>query len=192
MDYKSELKIFLLISLISCSLPNSKLASVSINATVVDATGKVIPNKRMEITLPASYGMREIDMEYSEPEEIEKREQTVIVQTDLTGTFSHTFESVSYNTAYWWLPPLGNFPKEPPRPSFVIRMTSDNLKSMGQDQNAVYSVGWNENDELNYAVVRDQRTIRSKPPFIITGKILRQERGEVPACIADFNFKKSK
>lgn len=165
----------------SCSYPNSKLASVSINARLLDTNGQPLSNKKLEVTLPASYGMQEIDLEYSEPEEIGKIEQTAIVQTDLTGNFSHTFEPVTYNTAYWFLPPLGNFPKEPPKPSFVIKMLDTS--------NAVYSIGWDENEKLNYAVMRSKR--ESRPPFFLKGRVIRDERGEIPACIADFKFQKS-
>ena len=171
--------------LCSCSVPNSKLASVSINARLLDVNGKPIPNKKLEITLPASYGMQELDLELAEPEEVGKMEQSTIVQTDLTGNFSYTFEKVTYNTAYWFLPPFGNFPKEPPKPSFVIKI----FEKQKHDDSVVYSVGWNDKDNLNYAVMRSHRS--KIPPYYLTGKVIRNERGEVPACIADFKFQKS-
>lgn len=187
MNKNFSLKKFLLILvnilLCSCSVPNSKLASVSINARLEDLVGNPVPNKKVEVTLPGSYGLNEIDIEYSEPGDVGKAEQTAIVQTDLSGTFSHTFENVTYNTAYWFFPPLGNFPKAPPKPSFVIRMLDS--------ANAVYSIGWDDDEKLNYAIVRSNRNKDRKPPYYLTGKVIRETRGEVPACIADFKFKKS-
>lgn len=175
--------IFCSLLLCSCSVPNSKLASVSINARIVDANDNPVANKKLEITLPASYGMKEIDLEYSEPEEIGKVEKSAIVKTDLSGNFSYTFPDVTYNTAYWFFPPLGNFPKEPPRPAFVIKMMDT--------ANAVYSIGWDDNDKLNYAVMRNNRSLAKQPPYFISGQVIRETRGEVPACVADFKFKRS-
>ena len=172
-------KLLLCLLLSSCSLPNSKLTNISINGLLIDSSGQPLTNKVLEVTLPASYGLKEIDVELNYASN--RQDFSAKVQTDATGNFNYTFNKVKYNTAYWFLPLLGNFPKEPPPPSFLIKFFDT--------ENTLYSLGWDDNDRLNYAVQRIKK--RTNPPYFLTGELLRSTRGEIDTCIANLHLKKS-
>ena len=177
-SFKLSFCFTLLALLTSCSLPNSKLTNISINGLLIDNNGQAIANKLVEVTLPASYGLKEIDKELNYASN--RTDSSAKIRTDATGNFNYTFNKVHYNTALWFLPPLGNFPKQPPAPSFLIKFFDA--------ENTIYSLGWN-NDKLNYAVQRTKK--RTNPPYFLKGELLRSTRGEIDTCVANLELKKS-
>ncbi len=177
--FKLSISLTLLILLSSCSYPNSKLTNISINGLLIDNNGQPITNKTVEVILPASYGLKEIDKELNYGSN--RRDSSAKIRTDATGNFNYTFNKVHYNTAFWFLPPLGNFPKEPPAPSFLIKFFDT--------ENTIYSLGWSD-DKLNYAVQRTKK--RANPPYFLKGQLIRSTRGEIDTCVANLHLRKSK
>jgi hypothetical protein len=162
----------------ACSLPNSKLTTISVSGRLVSKTGQPVSNQPIEVTLPASYGLSEIDAEYSSPESLGRETRRAIVRTDSMGSFTHSFTEVPYSTALWILPPLGNFPKTPPQPQFLMRVMDN--------PDAVYSMAVNKED-ITYAVWRGSRNKHAypKPPYAIKGRLLEDERNGSDSWIAD-------
>ncbi len=176
--FKFLLSLFLSLISTSCSFPNSKLTNISINGLLTDINGQPLANKLIEVTLPESYGLNEIDLSLEAP----SNHGNLVTQlrTDSSGNFNHTFNKIKYNTAFWFLPPLGNFPKESPSPFFVIKFNDK--------ENTIYSLGWDE-DKINYAVQRRKKS--STPPYHLTGELFRSKRGEIDSCIANIKLRKT-
>lgn len=166
----------------ACSLPNSKMTTISVSGRLMNQSGQPIPQKPIELTLPSTYGLSEIDTEYSSPESLGRETRRVVVETDSMGSFNYSFREVPYSTALWILPPLGNFPKSPPQPQFLMRVMDH--------PNDIYSLEVDEKD-ITYAVWRDagSKFKYPKPPYELKGRLLEDHRNGTDSWIADLILK---
>ena len=74
------------------------------------------------------------------PEDYGHRDETAVLHTDRNGEFHHLFQVRTRSIAFFFLPPLGPVPRQPPRPCFEIRTPRER-----------YLVGWNR-DHFDYRV----------------------------------------
>ena len=177
-----------LVSLISsCAFPKRSLTRVNISGQLLGASGAPLKNEKLELTLPAGYGLNDIDRDFVEDEEVFLPRESIIVETDAIGSFSHSFKPVPYSAAYWVLPPVGSVPKSPPFPYLYIRVLSD--------PKIVYSV-LIKDDEVVYSAYDDMRPPTDnqilRPPLRMEGQLIEDERGELFNWTADLKLISSK
>jgi hypothetical protein len=170
-----------------CTIPSSSATHVSVSGQVFSTGGEPLVGKRIELILPAEYGLSELDTSHGRPEEFGHQAQRVVVVTDSLGSFSYSFAPVTYTTPFWFLPPMGTLFKHPPEPFFVLRFAENS------DYDESYSVLVKEKDTV-YAIRRDPQSSRlSKvtPKSVeITGKLYPDKRGETCGWIADIRLKR--
>lgn len=170
-----------------CTIPSSAATHVSVAGRVLDTRGEAVAGKKIELVLPAEYGLNDLDTAHGRPEEFGHHEQRAVVVTDSLGSFSHSFAPVTYSTPFWLLPPLGTLFKHPPEPFFVVRFAERT------DGDESYSVLVKEKDTI-YAIRRDPDSgilSRVTPKSVeIVGKLYPDQRGETNGWIADVQLKR--
>ena len=101
-----------------CAVPGNGVGKVSLAAQLVTDDGSGVPNERVDVILEDRGGLL---WESSEPE----GDQHVRLTTDAAGRFTHSFHPTPYSKIFWLLPPLGGFPRRPPDPVFLLRLSRD-------------------------------------------------------------------
>jgi hypothetical protein len=153
----------------SCAAPGSAFARHSVHGKIVDSHGRGVSGKQVELVLPASYGMGGLDAMTGQPEDHGHRNQHATVITDRHGEFSHEFSSV-YHITFFLLPPLGAFPRQPPKPFYGIRVAP-----------RTYFVGFND-DHFDYRVIPSSGPPQRDSAQRVTGgyTLLKPQSGDTP------------
>lgn len=126
---------FVAVLLSSCAAPGSAIGRVAFSGTVL-SSGSTEPVS-LEATLPKHYGLGGLDLVMNSPEDFGHKDQTVTIAVR-DGAFSFQFPPVVYHVAFWLLPPLGAFPKQPPGPAYFVRFsdTPEEVYLVGLDRGA--------------------------------------------------------
>ncbi len=105
-----------------CVAPGSSIGRISVAGEIVSKNGEPVPNEKIEIVLPAAYGLGGLDKYFGEPEDYGNRTQTYDLTTGPNGKFAQPLGEHVYHISFWLLPPLGGFPRRPPPPFLLIRL----------------------------------------------------------------------
>jgi hypothetical protein len=124
---------FIAALLTSCAAPGSAIGRVAFSGIVVSG-GSAAPVS-LEATLPKHYGLGGLDLVMNTPEDFGHKDQTVTIEVK-DGAFSFQFPPIVYHVAFWLLPPLGAFPKQPPEPAYFVRFsdTPEEIYLVGLDR----------------------------------------------------------
>jgi hypothetical protein len=179
------LLVAVLMSAVGCALPGSATTQVVISGQLLDDQGRGQSGKAIEFTLPAEYGMSEIDREHGSAEDFGRRSQRHTAVTDFLGSFSARFAPVDYSTAWWVLPPLGRFPRVPPDPMVLIRVLDS--------PSTWYQILLKE-DDIVYTILTSSASgfVPAKSNIVhrrISGKQRLEERGDVKVWISDLSIR---
>lgn len=107
-----------------CAAPGSSITRAALSGRIVDAQGHAVAGQQVEVMLPAQYGLAGLDAVWGQPEDYGHQTQRVTLQTDADGKFSCIFSPTTYSISFWIFPPLGTFPRQPPRPFVAMRIAS--------------------------------------------------------------------
>lgn len=170
---------------IGCALPGSAATQVVISGQLLDEQGRAQSGQTLEFTLPAEYGMSEIDHEHGSAEEFGRRSQRITAVTDVLGSFSARFAPVDYSTAWWVLPPLGRFPRVPPDPMVLIRML---------DSPSIWYQVLLKEEDIVYTILTSNASgfVPAKTTDIsrrISGNQIIEERGDIKVWISELNIR---
>ncbi len=106
-----------------CVAPGSSVGRVSIDGTLVSVTDEPIPDKEIQIILPAAYGLGRLDLIMNKPDDFGHKDEQFFVITDSARNFHYVIGDRLYHVSCWWLPPVGCFPKRPPAPFLLVRLS---------------------------------------------------------------------
>ncbi len=171
--------------LTACAIPGGLNTQVVVSGQLLDAQGRAQSGQAIELTLPAEYGMSEIDHEHGSAEEFGRRAQKRTAVTDFLGSFSAEFTPVEYSTAWWVLPPLGRFPRLPPEPMILIRVMdqpSTWYQVLLKDGDIVYTILTSNASGL---VPARKNAMRRR----ISGKPGIEERGDMNVWVSDLRIR---
>jgi len=107
-----------------CASGGSAVTQAAISGRIVDAQGHGIVGQQVEVMLPAAYGLAGSEAAWGNPADYDQRTQRTTLQTDADGRFAYIFSPTTYSTRHWIFPPLGTFPRQPPRPFVAMRIAS--------------------------------------------------------------------
>ena len=171
------------IGLGACAVPTSSATHVTLTGQLVDPLGRPMAGKLVEVTLPAEYGLNDIDLEHGSPADYGHSVQTATVTTDALGSFAHAFQPVTYSERFWLLPPTGSIFAAPPQPKFVIRLLDDPAE--------FYTVALHDND-IVYAINRPNEQFmpgqQSLKTVDMNGRVRKDQRGRSRGWAADLRI----
>jgi hypothetical protein len=87
----------------------------------------------------------------------------VTLTTDSTGSFSHIFDPSIYHITFFLLPPLGAFPRQPPKPFYGVHLPS-----------RTYFVGY-DHDHFDYRIVLPSGAPQRDPSQRVSGSYTLRE-----------------
>lgn len=97
---------------------------MSVRGSLEAAAGERLPDREIEILLPAEYGLGGLDHVLNEPEDFGNQDRVYRFRTDSKGEFAHALGKHLFHITCWILPPVGCFPDNPPPPFFLVRFPS--------------------------------------------------------------------
>jgi len=100
--------------------PGSATMQTSVSGQVVDTQGQALAKKSVEIAVTNKWGSGMDDWDGNTSWERVRAQ----LRTDADGQFNHLFERTIYGIAFFIMPPIGDIPRNPPVPWFVIRTDS--------------------------------------------------------------------
>ncbi len=107
--------------LAACALPGSALTQVGVAGRVIDADGVPVVGERIDVMLPAGYGLAGFDRVMGAPADYGHHPMSANVVTDGDGRFSYRFPQTTYSVTFLLIPPLGSFPRKAPQPVVAVR-----------------------------------------------------------------------
>lgn len=117
--------LFLVALLTGCSLPASAHGHLTLRGSVASDAGAPLAGRQVEIVLPGEYGMNSWDLRHGvTPEQLARHDLPFGAVTDDQGEFAIDLGDRRYPAAFFYLPPLGRFPRNPPPPFFFMRVPS--------------------------------------------------------------------
>jgi hypothetical protein len=109
---------------LGCVAPGSSSGHLSVRGTLTSDQGQPLANEELQLLLPAAYGLGGLDLVIHEPEDFGQHDQTFRATTELNGEFFFDLGTHVYHRNVWLFPPLGGFPRHPPAPFVLVRVTS--------------------------------------------------------------------
>lgn len=143
--------------LVGCAAPGSSITRHSIRGSIVDSRGHGVSGQRIDVVLPASYGLGGLDTYFGQPSDYGHHDRRVTLTTDRKGTFYHVFDPSIYHITFFLLPPLGTFPRQPPKPFYGIHTTS-----------RTYFVGY-DRDHFDYRIIPPSGPPQRDPSRRVSG-----------------------
>lgn len=137
----------------------------------------------LELILPASYGLNDIDQNHGKPEDYGHSPQRINLSTDALGSFTHSFTPVSYSRALWIIPPLGSFPRKPPAPLFYLR-----LLNTPEEYYAILVEETQVTYTLYQGILGEPKLKHQTKPAEITATLHKNRRGELRGWIANLTL----
>jgi len=129
-----------------CAAPGSSITQAGISGRILDSKGNAQVGQKIEVGLPASYGLDAWDASTGVPQDYGHWYQHTNLVTDAQGRFSCLFSPVTYSIRMWLLPPLGAFPRLPPKPYVIIQPTNNpDFFVTGADQDHFAFRIWDHN-----------------------------------------------
>lgn len=118
--------LFFLISILTgCVAPGSARGHVFLRGSLELDDGQPLPDRQVNIMVPAEYGLGGFDLRFGgKPEDFGRQDEKFSVVTDESGKFALDLGDRHYHVSVWFLPPLGAFPRNPPRPFLLLRIPS--------------------------------------------------------------------
>ena len=113
--------LFVALATVGCAAPGSRLTRVALNARLTRADGTPLANEKVELCLPARYGLAGLDARYN-PAIFGHKDQRVTATTSGTGEVRHVFDPVTYSLVVFFIPPGLVLPLRPPKPLFVLTL----------------------------------------------------------------------
>jgi hypothetical protein len=108
-------------TLVGCVGAGSDITQVNFSGRICDTAGKPIDHLAVQISLPAFYGLAGLDANMGKPADYGHFDQWATVITDADGRFQYDFHPVTFSEEVWLFPPLGAYPKDPPKPVVGMR-----------------------------------------------------------------------
>lgn len=109
---------------LGCVAPGSSMGYVSVRGSLESISGQRLAGREIQFILPAAYGPGGLDLVLNEPEDFGHQDQSFSTTTDANGEFSYDLGSHIYHVSCWLLPPIGCFPKAPPPPLLLVRVSA--------------------------------------------------------------------
>ena len=109
---------------LACVAPGSSSGHLSVRGTLISDQGQPLANEELQLLLPAAYGLGGLDLVANEPEDFGHRDQVFTTTTGPNGEFFCDLGTHIYHMSFWLIPPLGGFPRHPPAPFVLVRVTS--------------------------------------------------------------------
>jgi hypothetical protein len=144
------LPLLLLVGLqLACVAPGSSSGHLSVRGTLTSDQGQPLANEELQLLLPATYGLDGLDLVMNEPEDFGHRDQVFTTTTGSNGEFFYDLGTRIYHMSFWLIPPLGGFPRHPPAPFVLVRVTSmpDEYYAV-QTQDGKFKVFTDDGEEL--------------------------------------------
>jgi hypothetical protein len=107
-----------------CVAPGSSSGHLSVRGTLTSDQGQPLADQELQLLLPAAYGLGGLDRVMHEPEEFGQHDQTFKTITEPNGEFFFDLGARVYHRNVWLIPPLGGFPRYPPAPFVLVRVSS--------------------------------------------------------------------
>lgn len=148
--FLSMIPLLLLPSLLvsSCAAPASMICDRIIEGVVQLDTGQPLAYRKVQIMLPADYGLNAIDLAFAEPSDYGDQDEQYFAFTDDDGAFSCDLGARMTHVPFWILPPLGFLFSEPPAPLVICRLSQFSQEhyavAVGHDDFLVFSEGEGE------------------------------------------------
>jgi len=122
---RSLLALLLLVGLQpGCVAPGSSSGRLSVRGTLTSDQGQPLANEELQLLLPAAYGLGGLDLVLHKPEDFGHRDQVFMATTGPNGEFFYDLGTHIYHVSVWLIPPLGGFPRHPPAPFVLVRISS--------------------------------------------------------------------
>jgi hypothetical protein len=122
---KTLLPLLLLVGLQpACVAPGSSSGHLSVRGTLTSDRGQPLANEELRLLLPAAYGLGGLDLVMDKPEDFGHRDQVFTTTTGSNGEFFYDLGTRIYHMNFWLIPPLGGFPRHPPAPFVLVRITN--------------------------------------------------------------------
>ena len=132
-----------------CVAAGSSSGHLLVRGTLTSDRGHPLAHEELQLLLPAAYGLGGLDLTISEPEDFGHRDQAFTTTTGLNGEFSYDLGTRIYHINFWLIPPLGGFPRRPPAPFVLLRVTSMPGEYYAvQTRDGKFKVFTDEGDEL--------------------------------------------
>ena len=177
--------LFCLLCFSSCALPGHSATSVSLSGQLLGSNNQPLPGKTIIITLPASYGLNDIDLSFGDAEEYSHTPQSAALVTDALGSFSYSFKPVTYSRFFWIIPPLGSLFSSPPEPFFFLSFPE-------KPQERLSVLVSKEKAELQLISASGARLsgpdLEKKAGLAASGRLFNDQRGELEGLIAELQL----
>ena len=134
---RSFVGIFVIISSVliqGCAAPGSALGRVSINGVVNELNSEGL---ELKLVLDKNYGMGGPDSYFGTPEDYGYKDKINVVEINEDGKFHGEELDVVYHRTFLLLPPLGGFPKKPPKPYYFLEFSNKKSETylVGESKN---------------------------------------------------------
>ena len=96
---------------------------LSVRGTLTSDQGQPLANEVLQLLLPAAYGLGGHDLAMNRPEDFGHRDQEFTTSTGSNGEFAFDLGTHIYHVNVWLIPPLGGFPRHPPAPFVLVRVS---------------------------------------------------------------------
>lgn len=151
-------------SLQGCAAPGSAIGRISIDGEIKPPPKDEL---KLRVTLDKHYGLGGLDEYFGKPEDYGHHDKINILNVNDDGVFKGPEAEVIYHMTFWILPPIGGFPKTPPKPYFFIEFS--NIKD------EIYLVG-EAGESIDYKVfhIPTRKEISKEDAYwqIVSGKYL--------------------
>jgi hypothetical protein len=107
-----------------CVAPGSSSGHLSVRGTLTSDQGQPLANEELQLLLPAAYGLGGLDLVIHKPEDFGLHDQVFTATTGANGEFFYDLGARIYHMSFWLIPPLGGFPRYPPAPFVLVRVSS--------------------------------------------------------------------
>jgi hypothetical protein len=107
-----------------CVAPGSSSGRLSVRGTLTSDQGQPLANEELQLLLPAAYGLGGLDLVIHKPEDFGQHDQIFKATTGRSGEFFFDLGTRIYHMNVWLIPPLGGFPRHPPAPFVLVRVSS--------------------------------------------------------------------
>jgi hypothetical protein len=133
----------------ACVAPGTSSGHLSIRGTLTSDRGQPLANEELQLLLPAAYGLGGFDLVIHKPEDFGHHDQAFTTTTAPNGEFFFDLGMRIYHMNFWLIPPLGGFPRHPPAPFVLVRVSSIPGEYYAvQTQDGKFKVFTDHGDEL--------------------------------------------
>ncbi len=108
----------------ACAAPGSSVGHLSLEGRLVSEAGELLPDREVQVGLPAAYGLGGLDLVLGGAEDFGNEAQTFTATTDSRGEFFLDLGNRGFHVSFWLIPPLGARPRHPPPPFLLLRVPS--------------------------------------------------------------------